>query len=222
MSHIEGSEGQQPPEQRVPPVEIGIKPFADAGIIFEQAEDGRLILKTTGEITIAILPSKQAAESPVKAAETPTRGLIAESTPPPVTEPHSGSDKPSWERSLKDGEELPESENEKFQVTGNVARIGRYRVTKKTNTKIADLVLASHPDKSTTEYWRIRGFNDEALKIREQIEVGQQGIEATIYGPKYWRGRKKTQDGWEETVVKGYHAGFLKIPRTKQQKPPQE
>jgi hypothetical protein len=44
------------------------------------------------------------------------------------------------------------------------------------------------------------------------MAVGQKGVEATVYGPKYWRGRRKTQDGWEDTVVKGYHAGFVKVP----------
>jgi hypothetical protein len=40
------------------------------------------------------------------------------------------------------------------------------------------------------------------------------GVEATVYGPKYWKGRKKTQNGYEEIVVKGYHAGFVRVPKT--------
>ena len=42
---------------------------------------------------------------------------------------------------------------------------------------------------------------------------GQKGVEVTVYGPKYWKGRKKTKDEYQETVVKGYHAGFVKVPR---------
>jgi hypothetical protein len=157
--------------------------------------------------------------------------LLPESTTPPVTEPHSGADKPSWERPLKEGEEPPESENEKHQLSGNIARIGRYRVTKKTNTKIADFVLATHPDHTTTTYWTVRSFGKQAEKVRDHVEVGMKNIEVTVYGPKYWTGRRKTKDGYEETVVKGYHAGFVKIPRVyreekpadqKDQKPPQE
>lgn len=138
---------------------------------------------------------------------------LPENTPPPVTESHSGSDKPSWERPLTEGEDLPESENERFQLVGNPAKKLRYRVTKKTNTKIADFVLATHPQEETTEYRRIRAFGAQAEKVRDQLAVGQKGVEATVYGPKYWEGRRKTNDGWEETVVKGYHAGFVKVPR---------
>ena len=139
--------------------------------------------------------------------------MILEQASPPVTEPHSGADKPSWERLLTEGEDLPESENRKFQLSGNPARIGRYRVTKKSNTKVADFVLATHPTDETTEYWRIRAFGKQAEKVRDQLKVGQKGVEAVVYGPKYWQSRKKTQDGWEDTVVKGYHAGFVKVPK---------
>jgi hypothetical protein len=219
MSNIEGSEGHNPPEHQRAPIEIGITPDSPEEVVFRKTQDGGLTIFLKGEMTIRLNSEHtQAAESLVPGAETVSSGLIPESTSPHVREPHSGSDKPSWERPLKEGEDLPESENEKYQLTGNVARIGRYRVTKKSNTKIADLVLATHPDEETTEYWRIRAFGKQSEKVRETVKVGQK-LETTVYGPKYWRGSKKTSDGWEETVVKGYHAGFLKQKRTQEQAP---
>ena len=49
--------------------------------------------------------------------------------------------------------------------------------------------------------------------MRDHVAVGQKGVEVTVYGPKYWTGRRKTKDDYEDTVVKGYHAGFVKVPK---------
>src|SRR5438270_2134117 len=145
---------------------------------------------------------------------------IPETTPPPHTDHYRAAGKPSWERLRSDfGDAIPDSENEKFQLVGNPAKKLRYRVTRKTNTRIADFVLATHPDQETTQHWRIRAFGDEAEKVRDQVEVGQKGVEVTVYGPKYWKGRKKTKEGYEDTVVKGYHAGFVRVPKAAKEQP---
>jgi membrane-bound lytic murein transglycosylase len=49
--------------------------------------------------------------------------------------------------------------------------------------------------------------------VRDQVRKGQTGVEATVYGPKHWRSKKKTKEGWEETDVTGYYAGFVKVPK---------
>jgi hypothetical protein len=224
MTPHEQSEGHDPSAQ--PPAagsktEIGITPYPDEVIVFEEQRGGTHTLsfrgKVTieGEITIAIRPPAtfKASESPVPPSSALDSGLLPDSTSPPVTEQHSADNKPSWEQSLTEDGQIPESENRKFQLVGNPARKPGYRVTRKSNTRIADFVLATHPDQETTEYWRIRAFGDQAEKVRDQVQVGQKGVEVTVYGPKYWKGRKKTKDGWEDTVVKGYHAGFVKVPR---------
>jgi hypothetical protein len=32
------------------------------------------------------------------------------------------------------------------------------------------------------------------------------------YGPKYWKGKKKTENGWKEELIEGYYAGFVHVP----------
>jgi hypothetical protein len=227
MTNSERSEGrdpsEQPPAASSSPIEIGITPFANEQAVFKRTPDGGFTVFLRGEITMTIHPPVgQAVESPVRDAETLANGLIPESTSSPVSEPYSSAEKPSWEQSLTEEGEIPESENRKFQLVGNPARKVGYRVTRKSNTRIADFVLATHPDRETTEYWRIRAFGEQAEKVRDQVRVGQKDVEAMVYGPKYWKGRKKTQDGWEETVVKGYHAGFVKVPRKYREEKPAE
>lgn len=157
---------------------------------------------------------QEPSESPVTAADAPASGFSSpDSTSQPVTDQYTGTDKPSWVKSRSAFDELPKSENEKYLLVGNPAKKLGYRVTRKTNTRIADFILATHPDPETTQHWRIRAFGDEAEKVRDQVEVGQTGVEVTVYGPKYWTGRRKTKDGKEDTVVKGYHAGFVRVPR---------
>jgi hypothetical protein len=72
--------------------------------------------------------------------------LITGSTPSPVNESHSASEKPSWKQPRTELSEIPESENQTFVLEGNPAKMLGYRVTRKTNTSFADFVLATHPD----------------------------------------------------------------------------
>jgi len=77
MTPNERTDSFDPSSENQPlPAEIGFKQFADAGIVFQRAADGRLIFRTSGEIIIAILPFGQPSESPVTGTETPTNGLI--------------------------------------------------------------------------------------------------------------------------------------------------
>ena len=141
-------------------------------------------------------------ESPVPNAEGQTGSLTPDSTSEPVTEPHSATEGTSSE----------ESDNRKFELLGNPVRDPSFR-ERKSGKKIADFVLATHPEEEKTEYWRIRAFDQQAEKVRDQVRKGQTGVEATVYGPKQWKSRKKTQKGWEETEVTGYYAGFVKVPK---------
>jgi membrane-bound lytic murein transglycosylase len=130
-------------------------------------------------------------------------GLLPESTSQPAREPHSTTESTSSE----------EKGNRKFELVGNPVRDPSYRV-RKSGKKIADFVLATHPEEEKTEYWRIRAFDNQAERVRDQVRKGQTGVEVTVYGPKQWKTRKKTKEGsWEETAVTGYYAGFVKVPK---------
>src|SRR3954468_14100944 len=113
MTHLERSEGHDPSEQppaASSPTEIGITPFPDEVIVFQEQPDGSHTMsfrgKVTiqGEITIAIRPpvTFKPSESPVPAPEEQSNGLLPESTSPPVTEPHSGAEKRSWMKPLEE------------------------------------------------------------------------------------------------------------------------
>ena len=174
--------------------------------------DGGFTVFLKGEIQVVYRPpAPDAAKSPVTLSEAPTSGLLPDPPPPSVTEPHSAGEVPSWEKPRADFDDIPESENNKIVLEGNPAKKLGYRVTKRSNTRIADFVFATHPQQETTEYWRIRAFGDQAEKVRDRLEVGQQGVAVSVYGPKYWESRKKTSEGYIDTVVKGYNAGFVKI-----------
>jgi hypothetical protein len=212
MTPTERTEGQNPENQQ-PKIEMHFTPDAAETTVFQWLPDGRLKISFTGRADIFI-PAALAPESPVTAVETPRSGLIPETTSLALTEQYRGVDKPSWEKSQTEVSEIPENENRRFNLVGNPAKKLGYRVTRKSNTRIADFVLATHPDKESTQYWRIRAFGDQAEKVRDQVEVGQKDVEVSVYGPKYWKGRRrKTKGGYEETVVKGYHAGFVRVPK---------
>ena len=204
MAHSEESEGQQPSEQHHrPPIEIGITPDDPEAAVFRKTPDGGYTIFLRGEIHLTIHPpATDTAESLVADAEAPPNGLLPESTPEPVTEPHSATEGTSSE----------ESDNRKFELLGNPVRDPSFR-ERKSGKRIADFVLATHPEEEKTEYWRIRAFDQQAEKVRDQVRKGQTGVEATVYGPKQWKSRKKTQKGWEETEVTGYYAGFVKVPK---------
>jgi len=87
--------------------------------------------------------------------------IIPTSTPPPET---NGS------------LDLPESENRKHELIGNVVYDARYR-ERRSGKKIADFHLATHEEKNKTEYYRVRAFDDLAEKVRDNIRKGQKGVE---------------------------------------------
>src|SRR5215216_3665718 len=195
MTHPEGSDKQHPSDQPVQRIELSITPDQESGIIFKREADNTLVIGGRGEFAIRMnlpnLPTLKeedaAAELVINAFTAEKDSQIPDSPPPAVTEPHSAGDMPSWERPKSDMTEIPENENNKVVLEGNPAKILGYRVTRKTNTRIADFVMATHPDKATTSYWRVRAYGDEAEKVRDQVEVGQKGVEVTVYGPKYWK-----------------------------------
>jgi len=214
MAHIEGTEGQTPSEQPKPPVEIDLWPDTPADYVERTHPDGTRTIFLRGEIQLTIHPpALEAADSLVADTVTPPNSLLPDNTSPPVTEQHSAAESTS----------SPEGENRKFELVGNPVRDPSFK-KRKSGKKIADFVLATHPEEEKTEYWRIRAFDQQAEKVRDQVRKGQTGVEATVYGPKQWQSRRKTKDGtWEETAVTGYYAGFVKVPKKyrSQEKPPE-
>jgi Single-strand binding protein family len=70
---------------------------------------------------------------------------------PPVIEQHGAAENTASQ----------ESKNQKFELLGNPVRDPSFRV-RKSGKKIADFVLATHPEEEKTEYWRIRAVDKQA------------------------------------------------------------
>jgi membrane-bound lytic murein transglycosylase len=95
-----------------------------------------------------------------------------------------------------------------------------YYKTRKSGKRIADFALATHDKEDATHYWRIRAFDKTAERVRDNVRRGQTGVEAVVYGPKYWHQKKKTKDGeWIQETVKGYYAGMVRVPQKHREKP---
>jgi single-stranded DNA-binding protein len=118
---------------------------------------------------------------------------------------------------------MPEDENRKFELTGNPVFDPYYKV-RRSGKKIADFALATHNKKGETRYYRIRAFDKRAERVRDTVRKGQTGVEAVVYGHKYWRQKKRLKDGtWTQEVVEGYYAGMVRVPeRYKDDPTPQE
>src|SRR3954467_13614872 len=120
MTHLEGTEGQHPHEPNRPPIEIGITPDNPEAAVFERTPDGGYTIFLRGEIRLTIHPpAAQAAESPVPATDTPESTKTPEKRSQRLSDAYKGPDKPSWERPKVEGEELPNNEDEKYQLVGN-------------------------------------------------------------------------------------------------------
>ena len=55
--------------------------------------------------------------------------------------------------------------------------------------------------------------------MRGTVRKGQKGVEAVVYGPKYWTQKKKTPEGWTQETVKGYYAGMVRVAEKYRAKP---
>jgi membrane-bound lytic murein transglycosylase len=137
-----------------------------------------------------------------------------EGSPPPQREPQNVSEEKSETPTPETNGTLvlPESENKKFEFIGNPVYDARYR-ERKSGKRIADFHLATHPGKNQTEYFRIRAFDGLAERARDTVRKGQKGVEVVAYGPKYWKGKRKTENGWKEELIEGYYAGFVRVPK---------
>ena len=195
-------------------------PLDGEKVLFQRSEDRGLTIKFKGEVAIALSPSVAEASGAVltDTAGVPY-GLIPEGSVPPVSEPQREPEEkaetptPETNGSL----DLPESENRKHELIGNVVYDARYR-ERRSGKKIADFHLATHEEKNKTEYYRVRAFDDLAEKVRDTVRKGQKDVEVVAYGPKHWMGKKKTQNGWTQEVVTGYYAGFVRVPVDKDPK----
>jgi len=138
-----------------------------------------MTIRFNGEVAIALSPTVARATDAVltDTAGVPY-GLIPEGSPPPQSEPQnehsekSDTPPPETNGSL----DLPESENRKHELIGNVVYDARYR-ERRSGKKIADFHLATHEEKNKTEYYRVRAFDDLAEKVRDNIRKGQKGVE---------------------------------------------
>jgi len=189
-------------------------------VLFQRSDDGGMTIRFNGEVAIALSP-KVAEASGAVLTDTAgvSYGLIPEGSPPADKEPQSvpeeKADSPTAE--THNGHALPESENRKHELIGNVVYDARYR-ERRSGKKIADFHLATHEEKNKTEYYRVRAFDDLAERVRDTVRKGQKEVEVVAYGPKHWMGKKKTKDGWTQEVVTGYYAGFVRVPVDKDPK----
>jgi|SRR5215204_2595247 len=199
---------------------IVLTPKDNEKVLFKRSENGGLTIRFEGKVAIALSP-KVAEASGAVLTDTAgvSYGLIPEGAPGPEKEPQSEpeakADSPTPE--TNESLDLPESENRKHEIIGNVVYNARYR-ERKSGKKIADFHIAAHPDKNITVYYHVRAFDDLAEKVRDNIRKGQKDVEVVAYGPKHWMGKKKTKDGWSQEVVTGYYAGFVRVPKEKESK----
>src|SRR5215207_1553793 len=189
-----------------------------------RCENGGMTIRFEGRVAIALSP-KVAEASGAVLTDTAgvSYGLIPEGTPPPrredshASENGSSSENGSRNESETPKEEVfvPESENKKHEFIGNPVYDAKYRV-RRSGKRIADFHIATHPEKNKTEYYRIRAFDGLAERARDTVRKGQKGVEVVAYGPKYWKGKRKTENGFKEELIEGYYAGFVNAPSTSQ------
>src|SRR5215203_5431200 len=179
----------QTPEQPNPlPQEKGARdrglaivatPHAGEKVLFQRSDDGGMTIRFNGEVAIALSPSVAEASGAVltDTAGVPY-GLIPEGSIPPQSEPQSehGEKAETPTPETNGSLDLPESENRKHELIGNVVYDARYR-ERRSGKKIADFHLATHEEKNKTEYYRVRAFDDLAEKVRDNIRKGQKGVE---------------------------------------------
>src|SRR5215208_596119 len=195
-------------------------PLEGEKVLFQRSQEGGISIRFKGEVAIALSPKIAEASGAVltDTAGVPY-GLIPEGSVPPQREPQSEHEEkaetptPETNGSL----DLPESENRKHELIGNVVYDARFR-ERRSGKKIADFHLATHEEKNKTEYYRVRAFDDLAERVRDTVRKGQKEVEVVAYGPKHWMGKKKTKDGWTQEVVTGYYAGFVRVPVDKDPK----
>jgi len=216
------------PEQPTPPPQkketrgrglaIVATPKEGEKVLFQRSENGGMTIKFEGKIAIALSPKVAEASGAVLTDTAGVAyGLIPEGSSPPVSEPQSESGNGS--ETKPEGITVPESENKKHEFIGNPVYDAKFR-TRKSGKRIADFHIATHPEKNKTEYYRIRAFDGLAERARDTIRKGQKGVEVVAYGPKYWKGKRKTEVGWKEELIEGYYAGFVHAPSTSQKDSP--
>src|SRR5215217_3573424 len=183
-------------------------------VLFQRSDDGGMTIRFNGEVAIALSPKVAEASGAVLTDTAGVAyGLIPEGSSPPVSEPQSESGNGSETR--PEGITVPESENKKHEFIGNPVYDAKFR-TRKSGKRIADFHIATHPEKNKTEYYRIRAFDGLAERARDTVRKGQKGVEVVAYGPKYWKGKRKTENGFKEELIEGYYAGFVNAPSTKE------
>jgi hypothetical protein len=216
-------------------------------VVFKRSADGGISIKFTGEVQIAFSrPIKEPlADSPNASGDGATTekpneyGVITRHitfSPAPEADlrasgdgrnglvpdgqeaPHSGAQSASDEQSRDKSEDIfvPESENKRHEFVGNPVRDAKYWV-RRSGKRVADFHIATHPEKDRTQYFRIRSFDDLAERVRDTVRQGQKDVQVVAYGPKFWKGRKKTKTGeWKEELIEGYYAGFVHVPEKPQ------
>ena len=104
-------------------------------------------------------------------------------------------------------EESTEEEGNKLhEFTGNPATDSKYWQWKKSGKRVAEFVLATHPEEGKTEYKRIRAFDGLAVYVRDNVRKGQTDVEVQAWGEKQWRSRNNKP-------ITGYYAKTVKVPK---------
>jgi hypothetical protein len=208
MTDIEGSEGHNESDKPNPHEGFALiaNPFDGEQPQIRHTADGGFTIFLRGEIHIVYQPpAADALESPVPGAETSASGLLPDSTPPPVTEQHSASDSASPPPSETADQGAVEQGNELHTFTGNPTYDAAYWELK-TGKRVAEFVLATHPDEGETEYKRIRSFDGLAAYVRDNVRKGQKDVFVEAWGPKQWKTRHEKQ-------MTGYYAKKVKVPK---------
>ncbi len=123
--------------------------------------------------------------------------MVPDRATEPVSGQHSGPAMPSHEAADSQRTQslyIPESKNEKFEFVGNPVRDPSYW-ERRSGKKVAEFVLATHPEKEKTVYYRIRAFDKQAERVRDTVRKGQTGVEVSAYGPNigWLPGAQKTE-----------------------------
>jgi len=201
MTPTERSGGHVPSDENQPsPIEF--HPLEGEKVVFRTDEQGDLLLSIKGELVVRapvdVFPEmlQQLLKSPVRADEAP------QSSQTPETPPEVGT---AQSEAATEGSAAEEG-NQLHEFTGNPATDAKYWEWKKSGKRVAEFVLATHPEEDKTEYKRIRAFDGLAAYVRDNVRKGQTDVEVQAYGEKHWATRNKKQ-------ITGYYAKTVKVPK---------
>src|SRR3954451_158467 len=173
MTPTERTEGgHTPSDENQPPPPVEFRPFEGEKVIFRKDAEGDLLFSLKGELVVRVpidvFPEvfQQLLQSPVQADEVPRSSLTPETTPEARTSESEGAA----------AESKKEVGNQLHEFVGNPAYDAKYWELK-SGKRVAEFVLATHPEEGKTEYQRIRAFDGLAVYVRDNVRQKQTDVE---------------------------------------------